>query len=187
VEAVHILRDQAGCEPCLGCGAVSARAELQALLRADHPWLAAEVAAAVADGDAAFEPPGQAELGEVCCARCSGLLKPHVVFFGENVPRERVADAMAVLDRARALVVLGSSLTVYSGLRFVHRAKALGLPVAIVTRGPTRGDADAVLKLEASVGPVVEALVERLVEAPAGTAQRAIGAARELCGAGEGR
>jgi NAD+-dependent protein deacetylase sirtuin 4 len=93
----------------------------------------------------------------VNCA-CGGPLKPHVVFFGENVPRPRVDKAMAMLDGARALLVVGSSLAVYSGLRFVHAAKKRQLPVAIVTFGPTRGDPDACLRIDASAGDTLTQL-----------------------------
>jgi len=78
-----------------------------------------------------------------------------VVFFGESVPRDRVAAAFAVVDAARALLVLGSSLTVMSGYRFVLRAAERGIPVAIVNQGPTRGDAKAALRLDAPLGHVL--------------------------------
>ena len=80
---------------------------------------------------------------------CGGRLKPHVVFFGENVPRQRVERCYAALDDADALLVAGSSLTVMSGLRFVRYAAKAGLPVVIVNRGATRGDELATVKVEA--------------------------------------
>lgn len=147
---------------CLGCGAVSGRDVLQELLAQHHPDLAARSADAVADGDAGFEPDPTYPFGEVTCARCAGLLKPHVVFFGENVPKPRVERAYAQVAAARLLLVLGSSLTVYSGFRFVRHARDLNIPVAIVTRGVTRGDALATLKLDASVGPVMDAVLAAL-------------------------
>jgi NAD-dependent SIR2 family protein deacetylase len=145
---------------CLGCGAISARAALQPLLlahMADAPVLP------LADGDALLDDAFDAQpFPEITCVRCAGLLKPHVVFFGENVPRARVDTAMALLDDAAALVVLGSSLSVYSGLRFVHRAKQRGIPIAIATHGPTRGDADCHLKLDADVTAVVAGVLAAL-------------------------
>jgi NAD-dependent SIR2 family protein deacetylase len=97
----------------------------------------------------AFEPPR--------CERCGGLLKPDVVFFGENVPGERVEDAHDALARADALLVAGSSLMVYSGFRFVRFARDLGLPIAIVNRGRTRGDDLAEIKVEGDVGALLGA------------------------------
>ena len=86
------------------------------------------------------------------CEQCGGLLKPNVVFFGENVPGERYARAREALARADALLVAGSSLMVYSGFRFVRLAHEAGLPIAIVNRGRTRGDEFADLKIEHDVG-----------------------------------
>ncbi len=83
------------------------------------------------------------------CEGCGGRLKPHVVFFGENVPKDRVARCYAELDSADALLVAGSSLTVMSGLRFVRYAVKAGLPVVILNRGVTRGDPLATVKVEA--------------------------------------
>jgi len=86
------------------------------------------------------------------CAVCDGLLKPDVVFFGENVPRERYAQALAALHAADAVLTVGSSLMVYSGFRFARMAHERGLPIAILNRGRTRADALANLKLEADCG-----------------------------------
>ena len=94
----------------------------------------------------------------VDCLRCGGLLKPDVVFFGENVPPPRVADCYRLVEAARALLVLGSSLTVMSGYRFVRRAAAVGLPVVIINQGPTRGDGDALLTVDAPLGAMLSAL-----------------------------
>jgi NAD-dependent SIR2 family protein deacetylase len=83
------------------------------------------------------------------------------VFFGENVPRERVDRCYGLVERARALLVLGSSLTVLSGLRFVRRAAADGTPIAIVNQGPTRGDDLATLRVDAPLGSTLAALAAR--------------------------
>jgi len=145
---------------CLDCGAISAREALQPFLLAH---MAETFALPLADGDAALDDVSDAQpFPEVTCSRCTGLLKPHVVFFGENVPRPRVDAAMALVDDASALAVLGSSLSVYSGLRFVHRAKRRGIPIAIVTHGPTRGDPDCSLRLDADVTQVVGRVLSAL-------------------------
>ena len=92
------------------------------------------------------------------------MLKPDVVFFGENVPRPRVEACYALVGRASSVVVLGSSLTVMSGLRYVRRAAKLGSPVVIVNQGPTRGDAYAAATLDAPLGQALTALVARIPE-----------------------
>jgi NAD-dependent SIR2 family protein deacetylase len=94
-----------------------------------------------------------------CCSCGADQVKPDVVFFGENVPRERVDAAYALVESARALLVLGSSLTVMSGFRFVRRAAALGIPVAIVNQGPTRGDELATVRLDAPLSTVLPRLL----------------------------
>jgi len=100
----------------------------------------------------------------VDCLVCgSGRLKPDVVFFGETVPRQRVEECLALVDGARVLLVLGSSLTVMSGYRFVLRAVERGIPVAIVNRGPTRGDSRAAVRLDAPLGQVLPDLARRLL------------------------
>ncbi len=93
---------------------------------------------------------------------CGGVLKPDVVFFGETVPPERVARSFALVAASRLLLVLGSSLKVMSGHRFVLRASKTGVPVAIVNQGATRGDPFALLTLDAPLGQVLPALVARL-------------------------
>jgi len=120
---------------------------------ANAQWNAS--ASAAPDGDAdidlaaieSFEPPR--------CARCGGLLKPDVVFFGENVPSARYEDARDAVAAADAILVAGSSLMVFSGFRFVQQAHDAGLPIAIVNRGRTRGDGLASLKVEGEVGAVL--------------------------------
>jgi NAD-dependent SIR2 family protein deacetylase len=136
---------------CLGCGARTNRSELQASIAAGNPrWLAEAVSAP--DGDADIADALIASFAAPRCDRCGGLLKPDVVFFGENVPAGRYADAHEALARADALLVAGSSLMVYSGFRFVRLAHEAGLPIAIVNRGRTRGDDLAELKISGDVG-----------------------------------
>jgi NAD-dependent deacetylase sirtuin 4 len=142
---------------CMSCGAVSSRHELQAELEAHNPGLYAASAAQAPDGDADLERDLE-HFVVIDCRACQGPLKPNVVFFGENVPAPRVAEAFAHLESARSLLVLGSSLTVFSGFRFVRRAAELKVPVAIVNLGETRGDPLAHLKLEAHTSDVLTAL-----------------------------
>jgi NAD-dependent SIR2 family protein deacetylase len=139
---------------CLGCRARTSRDDVQAAMAgANAGWVAAARAAPDGDADideaaiALFEPPR--------CDRCGGLLKPDVVFFGENVPADRYEDARSALAGADALLVAGSSLMVYSGFRFVRQAHEAGLPIAIVNRGRTRGDDLATVKVEGDVGDVL--------------------------------
>ncbi|WP_010626405.1 NAD-dependent protein deacetylase [Halomonas sp. KM-1] len=142
---------------CMGCGALRMRHDLHAELAERNPeWLEHE-AEVRPDGDAAletdfstFEVPG--------CSRCGvGIWKPDVVFFGDSVPRERVERARALVEGAEALLVVGSSLMVYSGYRFARQASEAGLPIACLNRGRTRADALYALKLEAPIGQVLEA------------------------------
>jgi NAD-dependent SIR2 family protein deacetylase len=135
------------------------RAELQAELLRRNPAWAALQASAAPDGDADLEGRDFSRFDVPPCPRCgTGLLKPDVVFFGEAVPRERVAAAHAALARADAVLIAGSSLMVYSGFRFVQAAAERGLPVAAVNRGRTRADGLLAFKLEADVGQALEAL-----------------------------
>jgi NAD-dependent deacetylase sirtuin 4 len=143
---------------CLGCQARTPRAELQDALRAQNPGFEQRAAELLADGDAELADELIADFRVVACETCGGALRPDVVFFGENVPRPRVDEAFALLDRARSLWVIGSSLAVYSGLRFVHYAHKRAVPVALLTLGPTRGDAFAQLRIDARVSPVLTAL-----------------------------
>ncbi len=129
---------------CLSCGDLTSRAVLQQEMAAANPgWLERRSEALT---EVHARPDGDAELDDVgafvapVCDRCGGGLKPDVVFFGENVPRERVLRCQQMLAAADALLVLGSSLTVMSGFRFVREARASAKPVVIVTRGATRGD-----------------------------------------------
>jgi NAD-dependent SIR2 family protein deacetylase len=144
---------------CLDCGESSARDALDERLRAANPAFAAEATTVNPDGDVAIDPAAEEEFRVVPCGSCGdGLLKPDVVFFGETVPRERVQECFGLVESSRLLLVLGSSLTVMSGRRFVLRAAKLGIPVAIVNRGVTRGDSYAGLRLDAPLGDTLTAL-----------------------------
>ena len=150
---------------CLSCGQRTGRDELDERLRAANPgWDTGLAAAAVInpDGDAVLDDSAVARFRVAGCRACDGVLKPDVVFFGENVPRTRVDDCYALVEQAGTLVVLGSSLTVMSGFRFVRQAARLGVPVVIVNQGATRGDELAVATLDAPLGPTLTRLVSAL-------------------------
>jgi NAD-dependent SIR2 family protein deacetylase len=136
---------------CLGCGARTERTALQASIAAANPGWSAETVTAP-DGDADIPDALIDSFAAPRCDLCGGQLKPDVVFFGENVPVDRYAQAREALAGADALLVAGSSLMVYSGFRFVRLAHEAGIPIAIVNRGRTRGDDMAELKMPADVG-----------------------------------
>jgi NAD-dependent SIR2 family protein deacetylase len=146
---------------CLACGRRSSRRELAARLAQANPDFEADVAHVNPDGDAQLDDTDGFVVVD-CLACGGGPLKPDVVFFGECVPKDRVQHSFSLLDAAHCLLVLGSSLTVMSGYRFVLRAARAGTPVAIVNLGATRGDGHAGVKVEAPLGQVLPELVERL-------------------------
>lgn len=147
---------------CLDCGNLTSREELDRRLREANLGFDAHVAAVNPDGDVDLPDDAASGFRIVDCGICgTGMLKPDVVFFGETVPAARVADCFSLVERARLLLVLGSSLTVMSGRRFVIRAAKRGIPVAIVNQGPTRGDGHATLTLDAPLGQLLPALAER--------------------------
>jgi NAD-dependent SIR2 family protein deacetylase len=136
---------------CLSCGARTSRSTLQAAITAANRGWWAEAATAP-DGDADIDGAVIESFVAPGCDGCGGLLKPDVVFFGENVPAGRFAEARDALARADGLLVAGSSLMVYSGFRFARLAHDAGLPIAIVNRGRTRADDLAELKIEEDIG-----------------------------------
>ncbi|HTL44427.1 MAG TPA: NAD-dependent protein deacetylase [Vicinamibacterales bacterium] len=149
---------------CLSCGVLSDRAEFQVRLEASNPHLTNLTPSAVApDGDAALVDVDYASVDVPPCGACGGILKPHVVFFGEGVPPARLAEAFARLDSAAALLVVGSSLMVFSGYRFVQSAVRGGKPVAAVNLGRTRADDVISLKVEASCSDALAAIESRLL------------------------
>ncbi|MGE0789520.1 MAG: NAD-dependent protein deacetylase [Sandaracinaceae bacterium] len=133
---------------CLACGAIEARDDLQDRLLSSNPGFDVLDAAMAPDGDADLEDARLASFRVPTCLACGGTLKPNVVFFGEGVPRDRVERAYAAVDAASALLVVGTSLAVFSGLRFVRRAKERGQPIALVNLGESRGAplADAIVE-----------------------------------------
>jgi NAD-dependent deacetylase sirtuin 4 len=150
---------------CLACDDVSSRDELQERLVAANPgWLdRADTIEIQPDGDAELPDELVADFEVVPCASCGGVLMPDVVFFGGSVPKPTLDAAWATFDRAEVLLVVGSSLTVFSGYRFVRRAAERALPVCILNRGPTRGDEHAIARLDAYAGLALPALARTLV------------------------
>lgn len=143
---------------CLSCGERTSRADLDGrFAEANLDW--APTGTMNPDGDAALTDDQVSSFRVVECGACGGILKPDVIFFGENVPPERVASCYEAVAASRGLLVLGSSLTVLSGFRFVRHAASLGIPVVIVNQGPTRGDALAQAVLDAPLGETLTALV----------------------------
>ncbi|HSP13573.1 MAG TPA: NAD-dependent protein deacetylase [Thermoanaerobaculia bacterium] len=149
---------------CLDCRAEFPREEMQhRLADANREWMARAAWNHLDPDEADFAPDGDANVAHdavghfvvPACEACGGVLKPAVVFFGESVPAEKVGYAMRRVDEADALLVVGSSLTVWSGFRFVKRASERGVPIAIVNIGPTRGDDLATIKVDANCGEVL--------------------------------
>ena len=151
---------------CLGCGASSSRADVQRRLAEANPAWAGLAAGAAPDGDADLEDRDFATFQVPACDACGGMLKPDVVFFGENVPRTRVDAAMARLAQADGMLVVGSSLMVYSGLRFVHAAVRAQIPVAAVNLGRTRADDLLRFRMAAPCGDALRFLLATDVPAP---------------------
>ncbi len=153
---------------CLDCGGEIPRAEMQErLAELNAEWLQAAPWDALNGEEADFAPDGDAAVARELvggfqvpeCHRCGGVLKPAVVFFGESVPPAKVSYAMGRVDEADALLVVGSSLTVWSGFRFAKRAAERGIPIAVLNIGPTRADDLATLKIEEKCGAALSAAV----------------------------
>ncbi|MFJ7214869.1 NAD-dependent protein deacetylase [Amycolatopsis sp. NPDC098790] len=157
---------------CLDCRRTSPRAELDRRLRAANPDFGGAATRINPDGDVELPEDVVRRFTPVPCVACGGVLKPDVVFFGENVPRPRVEQCYRLVDEAGALLVLGSSLTVMSGLRFVRHAAAAGKPVVIVNRGETRGDRHASLRVDLPLGQALTELAARLGCAAGGDRDR---------------
>ncbi|MBP6995649.1 MAG: NAD-dependent protein deacetylase [Phycicoccus sp.] len=162
---------------CLDCGTQIDRSTLQRALARDNPGFVDLAEGTVRDGSqvsSQIRPDGDIVLADSVverfvqprCPECgSDVVKPDVVFFGGSVPKDRVEQCFALTDAAPALLVLGSSLRVMSGFRFVRRAVAHGIPVAILTRGATRADPLGLLHVDAPLGTSLEALVDELARA----------------------
>ena len=143
---------------CLDCRQKTLRSEVQEQLEAlNSDWHYTHTTIAP-DGDVDLEGADYTQFELAHCKLCGGRLKPDVVFFGENVPRTRVSTAMSELEQADALMIIGSSLSVFSGYRFVRAALKFGQPVYIVNDGETRADDDATLKISGDAGQVIDQL-----------------------------
>jgi NAD-dependent SIR2 family protein deacetylase len=143
------------------------RAGLQQRLVAGNPELANVLAHPLPDGDAQLEPDSLEDFTVPACEACGGTLQPDVVFFGDNVPRERTEAAFAHMAEADALLVVGSSLMVFSGYRFCRMAAQDGKPIAAVNAGKTRADDLLAFKLEAAAQEVLPRVVQLLSAAAA--------------------
>ncbi|MDG9682286.1 NAD-dependent protein deacetylase [Streptomyces sp. DH18] len=147
---------------CLSCGAFCPRSELAQRLEEANEGFAPVAASMNPDGDADLTDEQVGDFRVVPCAVCGGILKPDVVFFGEAVPPQRVEHCRELVRGASTLLVLGSSLTVMSGLRFVRQAERAGVPVLIVNRDPTRGDRHALTRIGLPLGDALTTAAGRL-------------------------
>lgn len=147
---------------CLRCGQLFARGSVAERIEAANAWF-------VGGATVTLNPDGDADVGDVSefvvpdCTVCGGMLKPEVVFFGEFVPRERFTEAAAIVQRADALLVAGSSLVVNSGIRLLEQARRKRIPIVVVNRGVTKGDRVAALKIDAGTTETLTALAARLL------------------------
>ncbi|MFE5513230.1 NAD-dependent protein deacetylase [Streptomyces sp. NPDC056529] len=147
---------------CLSCGTFSPRGDLARRLEEANPGFDPVAAGINPDGDADLTDEQVGDFRVVPCALCGGVLKPDVVFFGEAVPPRRVEHCRELVRAATSLLVLGSSLTVMSGLRFVRQAALAGKPVLIVNRDPTRGDRHAAARVALPLGAALTTVADRL-------------------------
>ena len=148
---------------CLSCGETTPRAELDGRLQEANPHFEGMAGEIRPDGDVVLPDEAVDGFHSPRCLVCaSDLVKPDVVFFGESVPKPLVEQAFSHVEASSGLVILGSSLRVMSGYRFVRRAAAIGIPVAIVTRGASRGDEQATIRLDAPLGVTLSRIVTDL-------------------------
>lgn len=158
------LHGNVGCVKCVSCGTRYPRHAIQQRIERENPAFGRTTAVALPDGDAEVTPTDISRFNVPPCEACGGILKPSVVFFGEGVPRDRVDDARCSLEQADAMLVVGSSLMVYSGYRFCEWADKLGKPIAAINLGRTRADHLFAMKVEASCGATLTALVDALAD-----------------------
>ena len=147
---------------CLSCNKKGKRGDWQTRLEECNPNWSAEVAAYTTDGDAEISKSDYLSFNVPACTFCGGIVKPDVIFFGEPVPPERVNDAKAKLERSDALLIVGSSLMVFSGYRFARLAHSANIPLVIINRGTTRADAIAAQKISNDCAAVLPLLVDGL-------------------------
>ncbi|MBT8101637.1 MAG: NAD-dependent protein deacetylase [Gammaproteobacteria bacterium] len=147
---------------CLGCNSTNSRLEFQRALKNANPGWHAEVFRYQPDGDAELADNRHDVFEVPVCVACGGIVKPDVVMFGESVPRMRVEKARSAINAADALLIVGSSLMLFSGFRFARQAAAQGKPIAIVNRGRTRADDIATLKVDADCADALSTALELL-------------------------
>lgn len=147
---------------CLQCAALYPRADVQTRLAQANPTFAARTVELLADGDAELSDADVDAFRVVDCPACGGMLKPAVVFFGESVPRRVVEHASALVDRASALLLIGTSVMVYSGFRFCRAAHAQHKPIVSINRGVTRADPLLQFKVEDDCATVLAGLTEAM-------------------------
>jgi NAD-dependent SIR2 family protein deacetylase len=148
---------------CLGCGAREPRTSVQQRILVENPGWEERVGALAPDGDADIPDEMVRDFRPPACSACGGVVRPGVVFFGENVPAPVVAEAYGLLAEGHALLVVGSSLAVFSGYRFVLAAARREVPIVIVNLGPTRGDPHARVCIDARAGEVLPKLTQALM------------------------
>jgi NAD-dependent SIR2 family protein deacetylase len=147
---------------CLRCGQLYARTDIAHRIDELNPWLADPEATTLGpDGD--VEISSVADFVLPTCGACDGVLKPDIVFFGEFIPKEKFIEASALVQKADALLIAGSSLVVNSGIRLLDHATRRHLPVIIINRGATKGDARATLKIDGGTTETLIALRDRLL------------------------
>jgi NAD-dependent SIR2 family protein deacetylase len=146
---------------CLRCGQLYARTDISARLEELNPWLANPDSVQLGpDGDVEIDSVDQFQLAD--CSACGGVLKPDIVFFGEFIPRETFIEASALVQKAEALIIAGSSLVVNSGIRLLDHATRRRIPVIILNRGVTKGDGRAMIKIDAGASETLVGLRDRL-------------------------
>lgn len=151
------LHGDLGTVRCLACDATQTRSDYQEMLKAANPDWHARVFRYRPDGDAELANESHDAFCVPACRKCDGIVKPDVVMFGETVPNERVRNASAAIDRADALLIVGSSLMLFSGFRFARQAREQKKTIAIINNGRTRADDIAALKVEADCGDTLAA------------------------------
>ena len=147
---------------CTRCGAAISRAHMQSRLEDSNPDWYFQHATVAPDGDVDLDGADYGAFDVPSCTVCDGILKPDVVFFGESVPRRRVEYCYDALAHSDALLVVGSSLMVFSGYRFIKRAVEQRTPIYIVNRGKPRGDSESELKVDGPCAEVMQLLSDRL-------------------------
>jgi NAD-dependent SIR2 family protein deacetylase len=147
---------------CLDCGAFEQRASVQQRILQQNPQLKDTLGGLAPDGDAIVEDNLAAQMRAPICQQCAGVLMPDVVFFGGTVPKKRVDTVSQTLKQVDAVLVVGSSLMVYSGFRFCKQAVAFGVPIALLNKGKTRADDLATIKLESDCALTLQQTVTML-------------------------